>query len=172
MVDEIDFSNSDSHWVFHTPNGMRFSRTKNNYVNKELNLARMRLYFNSFSEMLIPTSLWESTQDEKLEIFSAMDAEEIRDIMVSGFQENEQADSINHHNIIEPFYLNTAINLNQMYAPAYKKEPFKYNVTVLMSKMIVTATPDMVRDMMQGACYAEMYSYYKDLKKYRPTMRI
>ena len=90
----------------------------------------------------------------------------------SGFQENEQADSINHHNIIEPFYINIAIKLNQMYAPAYKKEPFKYNVTVLMSKMIVTATPDMVRDMMQGTSYAEMYSYYKDLKKYRPTMRI
>ena len=52
------------------------------YVNKELNLARMRLYFNSFSEMLIPTSLWEQTRNEKLEIFSAMDATEIRDIMV------------------------------------------------------------------------------------------
>ena len=42
----------------------------------------MRLYFNSFSEMLIPTSLWEQTRQEKLEIFSAMDATEIRDIMV------------------------------------------------------------------------------------------
>ena len=42
----------------------------------------MRLYFNSFSEMLIPTSLWEQTRSEKLEIFSAMDAEEIRDLMV------------------------------------------------------------------------------------------
>ena len=52
------------------------------YVNKEINLARMRLYFNSFSEMLIPSSLWEQTRQEKLEIFSAMDATEIRDIMV------------------------------------------------------------------------------------------
>ena len=42
----------------------------------------MRLYFNSFSEMLIPTSLWEQTRNEKLEIFSAMDAAEIRDLMV------------------------------------------------------------------------------------------
>ena len=45
-------------------------------------MARMRLYFNSFSEMLIPTSLWEQTRNEKLEIFSAMDAAEIRDLMV------------------------------------------------------------------------------------------
>ena len=29
MIDEIDFGNADSHWVFHTPNGMRFSRQSN-----------------------------------------------------------------------------------------------------------------------------------------------
>lgn len=29
MIDEIDFSNADSHWVFQTPNGMRFSRQPN-----------------------------------------------------------------------------------------------------------------------------------------------
>ena len=58
LIDEIDFGNTNSHWTFHTPNGMRFTRHKNDYINKELNMARMRLYFNSFSEMLIPTSLW------------------------------------------------------------------------------------------------------------------
>ena len=51
-------------------------------MNKELNLARMRFYFNSFSEMLIPTSVWEQTRNEKLEIFSCMEASEIKDIMV------------------------------------------------------------------------------------------
>ena len=61
LIDEIDFGNTDTHWTFHTPNGMRFTRHKNDYVNKELNMARMRLYFNSFSEMLIPTSVWEQT---------------------------------------------------------------------------------------------------------------
>lgn len=44
-------------------------------------MARMRLYFNSFSEMLIPTSVWEQTKNEKLEIFSCMEASEIKDIM-------------------------------------------------------------------------------------------
>ncbi len=44
-------------------------------------MARMRLYFNSFSEMLIPTSVWEETKHEKLEIFSAMEASEIKHIM-------------------------------------------------------------------------------------------
>ena len=29
LIDEIDFANTDSHWNFHTPNGMRFARQKN-----------------------------------------------------------------------------------------------------------------------------------------------
>ena len=68
--------------VWRTSKKTEFLTRAYSYVNKEINLARMRLYFNSFSEMLIPTSLWEQTRQEKLEIFSAMDATEIRDIMV------------------------------------------------------------------------------------------
>jgi len=29
LIDEIDFGNTNSHWTFHTPNGMRFTRHKN-----------------------------------------------------------------------------------------------------------------------------------------------
>ena len=91
----------------------------------------------------------------------------------SGFlDEDGLVHDISYQNIIEPFYINIAINMNNSYAPAYKKEPFKYQVVVLVSKLILNTSPDMVRDMMQLSQYTEMYSYYKDLKKYRPTMRI
>lgn len=33
---------------------------------------------------------------------------------------------INHHNLLEPFYINMAINMNNMYNPTYKQELFKY----------------------------------------------
>ena len=39
---------------------------ENKFINKEFNIARIRFYFNSFSEMLIPTSLWEQTKHEDL----------------------------------------------------------------------------------------------------------
>lgn len=61
MIDAINLDNATNHWTFHSPNGMHFSRTENKHVNKEFNIARVRVYFNSFSEMLIPTSLWEQT---------------------------------------------------------------------------------------------------------------
>jgi hypothetical protein len=63
MIDGINLSNADNHWTFHSPNGMNFTRTSNKHVNKEFNVVRLRTYFNSYSEMLIPTSLWEATKD-------------------------------------------------------------------------------------------------------------
>ena len=79
---------------------------------------------------------------------------------------------INHHSLLEPFYINVAININNMYNPMYKQELFKYQCTVLISKMIMTTTPDLCRDMMQFVSYAETFSYIQDLKKYRPKMRL
>ena len=79
----------------------------------------------------------------------------------SGFlDEDGLVHDINYQNIIEPFYINIAINMNNSYAPAYKNEPFKYQITILMSKLILNTSPDMVRDMMQLSQYTEMYSYY------------
>ena len=57
-----------------------------------------------------------------------MEATEIKDIMTSVFndEESEEVLGINHHNLLEPFYVNVAINMNNMYNPTYKQELFKY----------------------------------------------
>ena len=139
----------------------------------------MRIYFNSFSEMLVPTSVWESTKDEKLEIFSCMEAREVKDMMNSVFEEESPAGNLddenpglNFHNLLEPFYINMAINMNNMYNPTYKDEPFKYQCTLLVSKIIAQTNPDVLRDLMQFSSFTESFSYIDDLKKFRPTMRI
>ena len=87
-----------------------------------------------------------------------------------GVIENEVG--INHHNLLEPFYINVAINMNNMYNPTYKQELFKYQCTTLVSKVILTTTPDLCRDLMQFVSYAETFSYVQDLKKFRPKMRV
>ena len=48
---------------------------------KEFHVMNIRTYFNSMSEMFVPTSLWEQTKDEPLEIFSAVDASFIQGLM-------------------------------------------------------------------------------------------
>ena len=81
-----------------------------------------------------------------------MEATEIKDIMTSVFIDEANTGSsevgINHHNLLEPFYINIAINMNNMYNPTYKQELFKYQTTMLVSKLILTTTPDLCRDMM------------------------
>lgn len=170
-IDAINFDSSQTHWTFREPNGMQFDRTSNKYVNKEFNIARLRVYFNSFSEMLIPTSLWEATMDQELSIFSAMGAGEVNELMSSVFLKNAVA-SVNHFNLCEPLYVNIAINLNNLYNPAFKDEPFKYQIVILVSKTIFTFTPTVLKDLKQLSVYFETFSYSKDLKRYRPNIKI
>lgn len=78
-----------------------------------------------------------------------------------------------YFNLIEPLYLNIALNFNSDFNPTHKKnETFKYQVVVLQSKVILSVTPAMVKDLFQMNAYLEMQSYVKDLKRYRPTIRI
>ena len=54
-----------------------------------------------------------------------MEAGEIKDIMTSVFEDDIVDDEdehvgLNNHNLLEPFYINTAINMNNMYNPNYK----------------------------------------------------
>ena len=93
------------------------------------------------------------------------------DVVPRGGADDETV-GLNNHNVLEPFYINMAINMNNMYNPTYKQELFKYQCTILVSKIIATTNPDLLRDMMQFASFAETFSYINDLKKFRPTMRL
>lgn len=60
--------------------------------------------------MNVPTTLWESTLQEPLGIFSAIEAVEILDHMTMPFNPN-MAVMMNMQNLLEPFYICVAINL-------------------------------------------------------------
>ena len=68
--------------------------------------------------------------------------------------------------------MNTAINLNTCYTPAYKQEPFKYNIATLVSKLIFTGNPTTIGDAYEFLSYREAYSYYKTLNRFKPIMRV
>jgi hypothetical protein len=61
-----------------------------------------------------------------------------------------------YFNLVEPMYLNVAMNFNHQYNAAFKEEPFKYRVVVLNSKVILSVTPAMVKDLFQMSAYLEM----------------
>ncbi len=48
---------------------------------KELNVNKAMVYYKPKSEMYIPTSLWESTRHLENQIFDAMPAESLSELM-------------------------------------------------------------------------------------------
>ena len=54
-------------------------------------MKNVRVYWNCLSEMYIPTSLWESTRHMKYQIFEAMDAQQLNELMVQVFTERGQS---------------------------------------------------------------------------------
>lgn len=81
-IEKIQLRNHVTHWTFKTSTGMHFDRTANDYVNKEFDIVRLRVYVNSLSETIIPHSLVEATKTEEYKIFSAMDASLVRMQMI------------------------------------------------------------------------------------------
>ena len=80
---------------------------------------------------------------------------------------------MHYYNLIEPLYVNVALNFNEFFNPRFKKnEEFKYKVTILCSKVILAVSPCMVKDIFQFRAYLEMQSYIKALKRYRPLLKI
>ena len=49
---------------------------------KNLHIKQARFYWNCMSEMIVPTSLWEQTKHLKYQIFDAMSAEDLRELMI------------------------------------------------------------------------------------------
>jgi hypothetical protein len=145
-IDKINFGSTGSHWRFNSTNELNFTRILNEYVNKEFDLVRLRVYANTLSEMLIPTSLWQATKDAENGIYSAISASEVRELMCMAY-ENSKRKGLEYWNLIEPLYLNVAINLNDAHNPRFKpEEEFKYQVNILCSKVILKVNPDVVKD--------------------------
>ena len=66
IVSELRIDSADDEWRFEGgPTGMRLGRSapdRNTLTIKNLLARDVRLYWNSMSEMYVPTSLWESTR--------------------------------------------------------------------------------------------------------------
>ena len=90
VLDELNFESSDCRIFFErladlkarSANLSEMGYNAKNQLCKDLNLKNARVYWNCLSEMYIPTSLWESTRHMKYQIFEAMDAQQLNELMV------------------------------------------------------------------------------------------
>jgi Vacuolar sorting-associated protein 13, N-terminal len=73
MIESLSLDNSDTDWIFQAPLSILINKNRPEYdhyslnlinffrntVIKELQIRNIKLYWNSMSEIFIPTSLWE-----------------------------------------------------------------------------------------------------------------
>jgi hypothetical protein len=85
MIEEVSFSTSDKWWKFSSPLSMLHESLPAENISttlKDLVVKNIKVYWNSMSEMFIPTSLWQQTKHMERQIFSALDPAFLKQIMV------------------------------------------------------------------------------------------
>lgn len=72
--------------------------------------------------------------------------------------------------IVNPFSVAVSINLNTSYN--LEEDPYKYQINAIVSPIKVEISPPIVRDILKFQSFIEMFSYAKDLKRFRPLFRV
>ena len=84
-LSSLILQSSKGEWTFKSVHGSEVAtRTpKEVLAVKEGHVKDFFIYVNSMSDMAVPTSLWEATQDSPIGIFEAMAAYELRELLVA-----------------------------------------------------------------------------------------
>lgn len=72
--------------------------------------------------------------------------------------------------LLSPFTLLTSINLKKSFNPAVDK--YKYQINTIISTINLNLSPTSLRDILKFQSFLEMFSYAKELKRFRPPLRI
>lgn len=92
ICDSLSMMTTDSIWKFPSLESIKFKRETPHVprdtilIIKELMVKGAKLYWNSMGEMFIPTSLWEQTKHLEYQIFDAMPADVLYELMMDFFK--------------------------------------------------------------------------------------
>jgi hypothetical protein len=82
----------------------------------------------------------------------------------------DEKSTLHNSYLVSPFTVYTSINLNKSFRP--NEDPYKYQINTLISQINLNLTPGTVRDVLKLKTFMEMFSYSKELKYFRPLLRI
>jgi hypothetical protein len=72
--------------------------------------------------------------------------------------------------LLAPFTVLTSINLKKSFN--VQTDTYHYQINTLISQISLNVTPHMLRDILKFQAFLEMFSYARDLKRFRPSVRI
>ena len=124
------------------------------------------MYWNCLSEMYIPTSLWEQTRSLKYQIFEAMDASQLTELMAQAFQPNE-SDFYQH--VVEKVDLSCQLHNYDSEEKGLKERVRQVNqISLASGKAKVNINPQILSDMKHLSDRFFAHYLLRDLKQYRP----
>lgn len=178
-IEEIDFSSATSHWNFFKPNECAFKRQQNKFINKELSIVNFAVYVEE--GIMIPIDVFKSSQDHE-SVFSSLDPEQVRNFMNRAMDQPYEfieqtpgpgkSTAVQMQYLVEPMFVNIALNFNTCYVPDYKEQPFRYNICTMVSDVKINLNPEVLRQVVASSSCAFMRGYQEQLKKFRPRIRI
>jgi hypothetical protein len=130
-------------------------------------IKNISLYWNSMSEMFIPTSVFDQSVGNLYGIFEFIEADLVHEMMKDIF-----AQKVGIHNsyVIDPFTVKIQFAFRNSYNPV--RDEYKYRIAVINEKVRVNINPITLVDFMRFRQYLEGQSYLSDLARYRPQIRI
>lgn len=116
------------------------------------------IYWNSKSEMIVPNTIWESSDHSKFGVFEVIDADTIQSLMKDIFTREF---GMNNTYVVNPFTYRMQISLRSEYANM--KDEYKYRISMWLQKVQVNIMPRMFIDFLGFRQHLEMQSYVRDL---------
>ena len=130
-------------------------------------LQDISVYWNSFSEMYIPTSVWDQSRKLKYGIFEVMDATLILEMMKDMFTNKV---GMQNQYIMDPITYRMQFSFRNTYK--HSQDSYKYKLAIMINKIQINMNPQRLRDMLRFRQYLEAQTYIRELQKYRPHIRI
>ena len=166
-IERIALGPSEGRWSFSPglqsclkPSNAKSRSDREVLAMKNIALQGLEVYWNSLSEMFIPTSLWESTKHLEFQIFDAMPTEALQELMLAAFGEQRNA---SHFCVLHK----TDVMLQLVFEQAAGKEGaprFCFSGDALFENIRAEVRPSMAHDLRSLIDYYSFFPLALDTK--------
>jgi hypothetical protein len=109
-----------------------------------IEIKNISLYWNSMSEMFIPTSVWDQSFDNLYGIFEFIEADLVHEMMKDIFQKKV---GIQNSYVIDPYTTRIQFAFRNSYDMF--RDEYKYRMAVIVDKVRVNINPVTLVDVMR-----------------------
>ena len=104
-------------------------------------IRKLCIYWNTMSEMFIPTSVWDQSYELEYGVFELIEADTIHEMMKDHFN---QKVGMKNQFLLEPFSYQMQFSMRNNYNQ--DKDLYKYKIAVGMEKLKINLNPTMIQN--------------------------